>query len=83
MLKVLKYNKKNSLKILEIFLNKRKSIQKNKSSVVIRIIENVKKNGDKAVLKYEKKFSKIKSKSNRFCFQIKKLIIFQKKQIKK
>ena len=83
MLKVLKYNKKNSLKILEIFLNRRKSIQKNKSSVVIRIIENVKKNGDKAVLKYEKKFSKIKSKSNRILFSNKEINNISKRTDKK
>ena len=41
MLKVLIYSKKNSLKRLEIFLNKRKSIQKNKTSAVIKIIRNV------------------------------------------
>ena len=83
MLKVLKYNKKNSLKILEIFLNRRKSIQKNKSSVVIRIIENVKKNGDKAVLNYEKKFSKIKSKSNRILFSNKEINNISKRTDKK
>ena len=83
MLKVLKYNKKNSLKILEIFLNRRKSIQKNKSSVVIRIIENVKKNGDKAVLRYEKKFSKIKSKSNRILFSNKEINNISKRTDKK
>ena len=60
MLKVLKYNKKNSAKNLEIFLNKRKSIQKSHTLVVNKIIQNVKKNGDGAILNYEKKFSKIK-----------------------
>jgi len=68
MLKNLKYNKKNSIKILSAFLEKRKSIQKNQTSAVKRIIKNVKKNGDKAVLSYEKKFSKIKTKSNKFLF---------------
>ena len=82
MLKFLKYNKKNSLKNLEIFLNKRKFIQR-KSSAVIRIIENVKKNGDKAVLNYEKKFSKIKSKSNRVSFSNKEINKISKKTDKK
>ena len=68
MLKVLKYNKINSLKTLEIFLNKRKSLQKNQTSVVSKIIDNVKKKGDKAVLNYEK-FSKLKIKSNRVTFK--------------
>ena len=75
MLKYLDYNKKNSLNNIKIILNKRKSTQKNKASVVRRIISNVKKNGDKAVIKYEKQFSKIKIKSSK--------IIFSKKEINK
>ena len=43
MIKVLKFKNKNSLKTLKIFLDKRKSIQKNQTSVVGRIIKNVKK----------------------------------------
>ena len=73
MLKILNYNKKKSLDNLEIILNKRKSTQKNNSRVVKKIITNVKKNGDKAIITYEKKFSKIKSKSTK--------IIFSKKEI--
>ena len=73
MLKLINYNKKNSLNNLEIILNKRKSIQKNQTSVVKKIIYNVKKSGDKAVIKYEKKFSKTKTKSTK--------IIFSKKEI--
>ena len=60
MLKILKYGKKGSLKNLELFLNKRQSIQKNKTPAVKKIIDNVRKKGDIAVLNYEKKFSKIK-----------------------
>mgnify|MGYP001479741880 CR=1 FL=1 len=56
MLKIIKLNKGNSLKALKIFLDKRRSIQKNQTSIVSKIIRNVKKNGDKAVLSYEKKF---------------------------
>ena len=67
MLKFINYNKKNSLNNLEIILNKRKFSQKNKTSVVKKIILDVKKNGDSAVLKYEKKFSKIKTKSKKNC----------------
>ena len=79
MLKILKYNNKNSKKILEIFLDKRKSVQKDKTLVVSRIIKEVKKNGDKAVLKYEKKFSKIKSKPKKFFFTNKETNIIAKK----
>ena len=72
MLKILEFKKKRSSKNLEIFLNKRKSIQKNQTTAVNKIIKNVKKNGDKAVLNYEKRFSKIKKKIIKFYFQIKK-----------
>ena len=75
MLKVLKLNKNKSLKTLKFFLEKRKSIQKNQTFIVKKIIKNVKKNGDKAVLKYEKKFSKLKTNSNK--------IIFSNKEINK
>ena len=72
MLKTLNYNNQNSLKTLKLFLDKRKSIQKNQTSAVSKIIKNVKKNGDRAVLNYEKKFSKIKKKLKKYLFQIKK-----------
>ena len=75
MLKNLNFDKKKSLKILKVFLDKRKSIQKNQTAIVSKIIQNVKKNGDKAVINYEKKFSKIKTKSNK--------IIFSKKEMNK
>ena len=83
MLKTLNYNNKNSLKILEMFLDKRKLIQKNQTSVVSKIIENVKKDGDKAVLKYEKKFSKIKKKTNKVFFTNKEINLLSKKIDKK
>ena len=75
MLTILNYNSKNSSKALKILLNKRKSLQKNQTKIVSKIISNVKKKGDTAVIKYEKKFSKIKSKSN--------LLLFSNKEIKK
>ena len=75
MLKFLNYNKKNSLKDLELILNKRKFNQNNKASVVKKIIFDVKKNGDKAVIRYEKKFSKTIIKSSK--------IIFSKQEINK
>ena len=68
MLKELNINNKNSLKVLKLFLNNRKSVQKNQTSIVSKIIKNVKIKGDKAVINYEKKFSKIKTKSNKLFF---------------
>ena len=68
MLKLLKLNKKNSVNTLENILNKRKSTQKNNTTTVKKIISNVKKNGDKAVIKYEKKFSKLKTHSVKIIF---------------
>ena len=79
MLKIFRYNKKNSLKNLEAFLNKRKSKQKNKSLSVKKIIKDVKKNGDEAVLYYEKKFSKVKSKSTKIFFSRKEINGISKK----
>jgi histidinol dehydrogenase len=79
MLKFLNFNKKNSFTTLEKILNRRKSSQRNKTSVVNKIISNVKKNGDKAVLSYEKKFSKIKTKTNRIVFSKKEINIISKK----
>ena len=43
MLKILKISDKKSFKSLNIFLDKRKSIQKNQTSTVNNIIKNVKK----------------------------------------
>ncbi len=83
MLKILRYNKKSSLRTLETILNKRKSKQKNQSSSVRRIIRNVKKNGDKAVLTYEKKFSKINTKSKKILFSNKEINNLSKKIDKK
>ena len=83
MLKILKYNNKNSFKYLELFLNKRKFIQKEKSFIVSKILRDVKKNGDKAVLNYEKKFSKIKTNSLKVFFSNKELNIIAKKTDKK
>ena len=83
MLKILNYNKKNSFKDLEKFLNKRKINQKNKTTSVTKIIQNVKKIGDKAVLNYEKKFSKIKTKTTKVFFSKKELNRISKKTDKK
>ena len=79
MLKSLNYENKNSLKALKVFLEKRKNIQKKQTITVNKIIQNVKKNGDKAVLNYEKKFSKIKTKSTKVVFSSKEINIISKK----
>jgi len=86
MLKFINYNKKNSLKNLQIILNKRKYTQSKKTLTVKKIISDVKKYGDKAIIKYEKKFSPIKIKSNKIIFtnkEINKIIRKTDKKIKK
>jgi histidinol dehydrogenase len=55
---VLKINSKNFYKSLDNLLSKRKKKLKASSVSVTKIINDVKKNGDKAVLKYERKFNK-------------------------
>ena len=80
MLKVLRYKNK---KTLETFLNKRKSAQKDQSLIVNKIIKTVRKNGDEAVLKYEKKFSNVKTKSKRIIFSNKEINDIAKKTDKK
>jgi histidinol dehydrogenase len=57
MIKLLDSRIKNFDENLDKFLSKRKKKIKLKSASVIKIIEDVKKNGDKAVLRYEKKFN--------------------------
>ena len=79
MLKTFNYNKDRAAKTLEIFLNKRKSTQKNIASSVYKIIQDVKRNGDKAVLKYEKKYSNIKTNSNKIFFSNKEINHIAKK----
>ena len=79
MLSILKYNKKNSLKILKIFLEKRKSVQKSQTLVVSKIIDNIKKNGDRAVIRYEKKFSKLRTNSKKISFSKKEINKISKK----
>ncbi len=83
MLKILKYGKSNSSNRLEIFLNKRKLVQKNKTIAVKKIIDNVRKKGDVAVISYEKKFSKIKTNSKRVFFSNKEINKISKKTDKK
>ena len=68
MLKFINADKRNFSKNLKSILNSRKSKQKAESTSVKKILLDVKKNGDKSIIKYEKKFSKIKSSSNKLKF---------------
>ena len=65
-IKELNANSNNFIKILINLLDKRKIIQSKNINNVKTIIENVKINKDKAILKYEKKYSKIKKIDNNF-----------------
>ena len=73
MLRYINGNQKNFQKKLELILNERKLIQKSKLGTVKNIIKNVRKNGDKALIKYEKKFSKIITKKNSIKFSRKEI----------
>ncbi len=86
MLKSFNADKKNSIANLQTILNKRKSSQLNKSSLVKKILLKVAKNGDKALISYEKKFSKIKKNSRGIKFsdnEIKKISKKIDKKLKK
>ena len=58
MMKIINYKNKNGSKLLEQFLNKRRLGKKKDTTIVEKIIKDIKKNKNKAVLKYEKRFSK-------------------------
>jgi len=58
MIKILDSKKNNFSSSLDNLLLKRKKRIKFKSNIVINIIRDIKENGDKALLKYEKKFGK-------------------------
>ena len=58
MIKILNSKNKNFHKTLDTLLSKRKNKIKLNTVSVIKIIKDVKKNGDNAILKYEKKFNK-------------------------
>ena len=55
MIKILDCKKKNYISELNNFLIKRKKENKRSKKIVKKIIDDVKKNGDKALIKYEKK----------------------------
>ena len=79
MLKFFNANRPSSIKKLQILLNKRKSLQKNQSANIKKILSDVKKQGDKAVIRYEKKFSKRNFKSNKIKFSKNEIKIISKK----
>ena len=56
-MKILNSNSRNFNKALENLLNLRKNKVRSNLVSVTNIIKDVKKNGDKAILKYEKKFN--------------------------
>ena len=57
MIKTFNFTGKNSIYKLETYLNKRRSSKSVNTSIVNKIIRDVKRNKNNAVLKYEKKFS--------------------------
>ena len=65
MLNYLDGNKINFLEKLDVILGKRKVQELNKITIVKKILKEVKKNKDKALIKYEKRFSKLKKISNK------------------
>ena len=83
-MKVLDNSKKNFDKLLDNLLMQRKRKVQSSSVSVTNIIKDVKKNGDKALLKYEKKFNKnsiIEPSSNQIQKSIKSLNSIVKKSI--
>ncbi len=86
MLRFFNANKKNSIHQLNLILSSRKLKQKTKSALVKNILFNVKKNGDRAVFNYEKKFSNVKISSKKIQFsqkEINKIIKNLNKELKK
>jgi histidinol dehydrogenase len=61
MLKHLNGNQKNFIKKLKTILERRKVKESNNSILVKKIIRDIKKNKDNSLIKFEKKFSKIKN----------------------
>ena len=83
-MKILDSNNKNFDKLLNNLLMQRKRKVQSSSVSVTNIIKDVKKNGDKALLKYEKKFNKnsvIKPSSNQIQKSIKSLNSIVKQSI--
>ena len=91
MIKQINCNKKNYLDNLTKFLEVRRSSKKPENKIISKILSDIKKNKNKALIKYEKKFSKnsqikpsIKEINNAIKFldpKIKKAIDFALKRI--
>ena len=79
MLRYFNINQKNSFNKLEKILDLRKIKQHNQSAAVKKIISDVKKGGDKAVVKYEVKFSKVSSGAKKIKFSKKEINSIAKK----
>ena len=58
MIKILYCNNKNYISKLSKLLIKRKSDDKISKNVAVKIISDVRKNGDKALIKYEMRYAK-------------------------
>ena len=65
-LKILNGDKRNFIQELTKFLKVRKNTQSKNLFMVKRIVNDVRSNGDKAIFKYEKKFTKIKKLNKNF-----------------
>ena len=69
MIKVINTESRNFQKQLDDLLVSRKYNSKTKNSLVKKITQEVEKNGDKSIIKYERKFSGLKkNKKKRFIF---------------
>ncbi len=79
MLQFFNTNQKNFARKLERLLNLRKQRQQIQSTYVKKILLDVKKQGDTAVIKYERKFSNIKSKKKKIKFTTKEINKISKK----
>ena len=73
-LKILNGDKKNFIQHLSKFLKKRKETQSKNLSMVKRIVNDVQSKGDKAIFKYERKFTKIKKLNKKFALSDREII---------
>ena len=60
MIKILYKKSKNFEKKLEFYLNLRRKYPYRKTDLVKKILNDIRKTGDKSLLKYEKKFNNLK-----------------------
>ena len=79
MIKTLNIKNRNFVKIFDELLSNRKNRIQNSDISVKKIIQDVKKNGDKSILKYEKKFNKNNSITPNKKINIKNILNLDKK----